>query len=128
MQPDAQKWLDFAHEDLKMAQLAMRESLFNQVCFHAHQSAEKILKGLLVNSEILSPKTHKLCDLLSMLPVPVPEQLFEKLLFLDRFYIPTRYPDAIPDGSTSGMPNRAEAQEALFSVSELEAWMRQLKL
>ena len=35
MPPDAQKWIDFAREDLQMAQLAMRSSLFNQVCFHA---------------------------------------------------------------------------------------------
>jgi len=48
MPPDAQKWLDFAREDLHMAKLAMRDSLFNQVCFHAQQAAEKILKSLII--------------------------------------------------------------------------------
>jgi len=40
MPPDAQKWLDFARDDLRMAQLAMHDCLFNQVCFHAQQAAE----------------------------------------------------------------------------------------
>jgi hypothetical protein len=40
MPPDTQKWLDFAREDMQMAELAMRSSLFSQVCFHAHQAAD----------------------------------------------------------------------------------------
>jgi HEPN domain-containing protein len=34
-------------------------------------------------------------------------------LLLDRFYIPTRYPDALPGSLEEGMPRKDEAQEAL---------------
>jgi len=32
---------------------------------------------------------------------------------LDRFYIPTRYPDALPGSLPEGLPNRDDAAEAL---------------
>ncbi len=123
MPPDAHKWLDFAREDLQMAKLAMRDSLFNQVCFHAQQAAEKSLKYLLVGNGILPPKTHKLGDLLGLLPVDAPDDLCRQLLLLDRFYIPTRYPDAVPGSLASGMPDKADAQEALSSLEALDAWI-----
>jgi HEPN domain-containing protein len=126
MPPDAQKWLDFAREDLQMAKLAMRDALFNQVCFHAQQAAEKTLKYLLVNAGILPPKTHKLGDLLGLSPVAVPDDLYRKLLLLDRFYIPTRYPDAVPGSLVSGMPDQADAEEALSSSMDLDVWALKL--
>lgn len=39
------KWLEFAKEDLRTAELIVREGLFNQVCFHSQQCAEKALKA-----------------------------------------------------------------------------------
>lgn len=38
MQPDGNRWFVFALEDLRMADLAMDEEIFNQVCFHAQQA------------------------------------------------------------------------------------------
>ena len=32
-----ERWLVFAREDLCMAELALAEGIFNQVCFHAQQ-------------------------------------------------------------------------------------------
>jgi HEPN domain-containing protein len=32
---------------------------------------------------------------------------------LDRFYIPTRYPDALPGSLPEGLPEASDAQEAL---------------
>lgn len=126
MPPDAQKWLDFAREDLHMAKLAMRDSLFNQVCFHAQQAAEKILKSLIIAAGVLPPKTHKLGDLLGLLPVALPDDLRLRLLLLDRYYIPTRYPDAVPGSLATGMPNQADAEEALSASTVLNVWVLKL--
>ena len=41
----SERWLAFAREDLRMAELALSESIFNQVCFHAQQCVEKAIKG-----------------------------------------------------------------------------------
>jgi len=43
----------------------------------------------------------------------------------DRFYIPTRYPDAIPGDLATGLPNEADAREALnlarFALERVES-------
>lgn len=31
------RWISFARDDLRMAELALNEGIYNQVCFHAHQ-------------------------------------------------------------------------------------------
>jgi len=126
MPPDAQKWLDFAREDLHMAKLAMRDLLFNQVCFHAQQAAEKILKSLIIAAGVLPPKTHKLGDLLGLLPVVLPDDLRLKLLLLHRNYMPTRYPDAVPGSLAAGMPNQVDAEEALSASTDLNVWVLKL--
>ncbi|NCC33700.1 MAG: HEPN domain-containing protein [Chloroflexia bacterium] len=38
---------------------------------------------------------------------------------LDRFYIPTRYPDALPGSFLEDMPNEADADEALMLVRQV---------
>ena len=121
MQPDSQKWLAFAQEDIQVARLALRNSLHNQVCFHAQQAAEKILKSLIIAASVLPPKTHKLADLLGLLPSAVPADLRRRLLLLDRYYIPTRYPDAVPGSLETGMPDKADAEEALSTALDLHA-------
>jgi len=36
-----------------------------------------------------------------------------KIQLLDRFYLPTRYPDALPGNFPEGLPTRTDAEEAL---------------
>ena len=45
------RWLVFAREDLRMAELALAEGIFNQVCFHAQQCVEKAIKSWLNNKD-----------------------------------------------------------------------------
>ncbi len=42
-----------------------------------------------------------------------------ELLFLDRFYIPTRYPDALPGSLPEGMPNNQDAAGALATARRI---------
>jgi HEPN domain-containing protein len=106
-------WLAFAEEDLKMARLAIGEGLFCQVCFHAEQCVEKTIKAFYIFSDKTYPKTHKLADLLSHLPGGGFNELQERIIDLDRFYIPTRYPDALPGSPADSLPNESDAREAL---------------
>lgn len=46
---DPEQWLAFARQDAQIADLAMREGIFNQVCFHSQQCVEKSLKALIVH-------------------------------------------------------------------------------
>ena len=126
MSDASKRWLDFAHQDLRMAELAMTEALYSQVCFHAQQCAEKAIKGLLAHQGQTPPRTHRLGDLLGLLdPNPFAEQRLEVQL-LDRFYIPTRYPDALPGSLPEGLPNAQDAQEALTVAEKIIAQVEQL--
>jgi HEPN domain-containing protein len=51
-----ERWLAFAREDLRMAELALPEGLFNQVCFHAQQCVEKAIKGWLEQQGRIPPQ------------------------------------------------------------------------
>jgi|GEM_PF-4837186 len=54
---ESKRWLLFAHQDPRMAELAVTEGLYNQVCFHSQQCAEKAVKGLLAHQGKLPPRT-----------------------------------------------------------------------
>ncbi len=60
------RWLDFAREDLRIAELALTDGLYNQVCFHAQQGVEKMLKAFLKSRQQSVPRTHALTELLAL--------------------------------------------------------------
>jgi HEPN domain-containing protein len=118
-QEEGQRWLAFAREDLRIAELALQETIFNQTCFHAQQCVEKCLKALIAAAGELLPRTHLLSDLLGHLPLASRSSLApleEQVLSLDQFYIPTRYPDALPGSLPQGLPQREHAQVALVTA------------
>jgi HEPN domain-containing protein len=60
MSAPGDRWLEFAHQDLQMAELALPEGIYNQVCFHSQQCVEKCIKGLLANLGKITPRTHSI--------------------------------------------------------------------
>jgi HEPN domain-containing protein len=109
----ADRWLAFAREDLRVAEIMMPEGIYNQVCFHAQQCVEKALKSVLVRQGQAPPRTHSITDLLNLVPQSLLADLRDDLGRLDDFYIPTRYPDALPGTLPEGLPGKIEAEEAL---------------
>jgi HEPN domain-containing protein len=106
-------WFHFAEEDLRMAKLALKEGIYNQVCFHSQQAVEKALKAHLESNNVMPPKTHKIVDLISKIKTEMFKDLRNNLILLDRFYIPTRYPDALPGSLSEGLPRKEDAEESL---------------
>ncbi len=119
MQSNAERWLRFAREDLRMAELALEEDIFNQVCFHSQQSAEKSIKGLLRHQEKIPPRTHLMSDLLQLLDPNPFDAIRVEVLLLDRFDIPTRYPDALPGTLAEGIPDKEDAEGAIMMARRL---------
>ena len=110
-------WYSFAVEDLKMAKLAMKEGIYNQVCFHSQQAVEKSIKSYLEFNGVVPPKTHKLADLISITRNGIFKSIKENIILLDRFYIPTRYPAALPGSMADGLPSKEDAL-ASFKTAE----------
>jgi HEPN domain-containing protein len=120
---DSGRWIELALEDEKMAELAYGEKLYNQVCFHSQQGAEKFLKAFLVEKEGRFPKVHSLVELLGL--VSYLDQNLKALrntcLYLDQFYVPTRYPDAPLGNLAQGAPNEDDAKRAMDGFKEIKA-------
>lgn len=115
------KWLERAEEDRKVAKLAYNEGIYNQTCFHCQQGAEKAMKAFLLGKSGRYPKTHFLVELFELCKA-VDESfsgLFDECIYLDQFYVPTRYPDAVIGSLPGGLPGKIEAEQALAALNRV---------
>lgn len=120
MQPHEQ-WFVRAEEDLSFTQLGFREKYFSQTCFRSQQVTEKALKGFLPAKGRSFLRVHKVVELAKLCTELVSdlEPLKDDLKLLDEFYIPTRYPDAIPGGLAEGLPGPEDAKLALQTAAKV---------
>ena len=118
-------WLEFAREDSRMAELAFEDGIYNQACFHAQQGVEKALKAFLRSHQRSVPQVHSLRELLAICQRLDADARFLKdaCKTLDRYYIPTRYPDALPGMAPEGLPTRQDAEEAVDLLRTSLAWI-----
>jgi HEPN domain-containing protein len=119
MQPkwgaEAQRWLSEARNDIRAAEAMMEAGHMNWVCFLAQQAAEKAVKGFLYGEGVEDPWGHSVADLLRD-AVTYNESLSSLQAtggLLDKFYIPTRYPNGLPGGLPSEAYSGDEAQQAI---------------
>ena len=73
MHEEAKRWLAFAREDLRMAELAMAEALWNQVCFYAQQCVEKIFKAWLAERGETPPQVRSRTGWPMTQAIPMPQ-------------------------------------------------------
>ncbi len=87
-------WLRYARSDLELARVVRPdEVLFEGLCFHAQQAAEKALKAVLITKGVPPPKTHNIRTLLDLLPQEViaPQEI-EDAVSLTDYAVTSRYP------------------------------------
>ena len=91
------------------------------VCFHAQQAAEKALKAFLHHRTENVPRVHSLSKLVAMCSKH--DRTFLRLktiaLSLDRYYIPTRYPEAASGTLDSGLPDQSDAKTAAAQMTRI---------
>jgi HEPN domain-containing protein len=119
MNAAGERWLEFSRQDLQMAELAFKEGIYNQVCFHCQQCVEKCLKGILANQGKTPPRTHSIVDLIGLLPPGYLTDLRDVMSLMDVYYVSTRYPDALPGSLPEGLPRKEEADEAIAAARAL---------
>lgn len=120
------EWLRFVERDMKAAEVLLREDLYHTVCFHAQQAVEKAIKAYRLKKGRRTTKIHNLSGLLDKDPDLKEEfsHLMDKIEFLDKFYIPVRYPDAFPGSVPEGLPNEEDATKALEYAEEIVEFVR----
>lgn len=100
MNVEGRRWIDQARRDLDDAALLAEHGRHATACFLAEQAAEKALKGVLYAAgadAVLGHSVRTLCEEVAALEPGVRPSCPEWGA-LDQFYIPTRYPDALPGG------------------------------
>jgi len=99
-QYEAKRWWLTAQEDLDVARSLHEGSKFSHACFLAQQSAEKAMKALWLWIDG-DPWGHSIQKLVMQFPqqdiLQDIDVWVESAAHLDKFYIPTRYPNGLPD-------------------------------
>src|SRR4051794_39229936 len=90
------EWVEKAEVDYRAARklLPSRPPMYDPVCFHCQQAAEKYLKALLEEQGLNMPRTHDLEDLLGLLLQAHPILKLQRrgLKSLNRYAVDARYP------------------------------------
>jgi HEPN domain-containing protein len=97
---EALRWLKTAEEDLGAARGLLTIKKYSHACFIAQQCAEKAMKALWYALGD-DPWGHSIRKLIEEIPDKASRQRLMANLeagnILDRYYIPTRYPNGLPD-------------------------------
>jgi len=102
MNATIKEWVTKAEGDYATAGRELRASEspnYDSACFHAQQSAEKLMKALLIHLGVPAPKTHDLVMLDRLLAPACKEWSWpvEELRFLTHASIAYRYPGESAD-------------------------------
>ena len=92
----AKQWLEFARDDLKIAEILFRNKSYKGCSWHCHQAVEKILKVIIIKKNKRPRKIHDLIELSKETEIKFPENFQSFLEELNLHYLPTRYPDVYP--------------------------------
>ena len=118
---EAQRWLRQAEYDLELAQYEHEGRFYAATCFSAQQAAEKALKAFLYAKGERVVLGHSIAELCQSSAKYEAEfgNLKLKAGKLDRFYMPTRYPNVLPGGIPSESFDEEDAEAALTIASEV---------
>jgi HEPN domain-containing protein len=96
------RWFLQSEDDLRFVEWVKKEGIFfDKGCFVAQQSGEKALKSCLFARGERRVIGHSLFEMVARLSQMDDEfqAIADEAKRLDRFYIPTRYPNGLPGGS-----------------------------
>ena len=114
------RWMRSAKRALESALGDAERGDFNWACFKAQQAAEFAAKALLHG--IGAPACgHSVARLLGEVGVQVPSEIVQAAKTLDKYYVPTRYPNAWAEGIPNDYYTERDAEEA---IKDAEAVIR----
>ena len=118
-------WLKQSEAEFKAATDLLNTNNFAWCCFTAQQSAEKSIKAILnhLQSDALG---HNLNTLIQEVEqhLQVNQAVINACIRLNRFYIPTRYPDAFASGVPAEQYFDQDANQAVQDADEVLRFAR----
>ncbi len=118
---EALRWLATAKEELDAAEHLFTGGFYAKTCFHCQQSAEIAINSIWILEE-QDPWGHSIVKLLNELrqtKISLSEEIFEVASVLDKFYIPTRYPDGLPELTPGQSYRKSEAVTAMTAAKKV---------
>ena len=124
----AADWLRQAEADLRHARRALVEGAHEWACFAAQQAAEKAAKAAhtAIGQEPWGHVVTELLDALRSRAPDIDDALLDRARALDKLYIPTRYPNGLPEGIPADVFNREAAESAVALADDAVHWVEEL--
>lgn len=118
-------WLRQAERDLEHARRSAQSGDHEWACFAAQQAAEKALKALhqALGGEGWGHSIMRLLNNLSV-KVPIDDDLPACARFLDKLYIPTRYPNGFDEGVPGDYYSEEDSREAIRRAERILEFSR----
>jgi HEPN domain-containing protein len=118
-------WFRQGEKDLEHARKSVLSSDFEWACFAAQQAAEKVVKALYQSVHIDS-LGHSVSRMMRNLPDELrpPRDIIECAIDLDRHYIPSRYPNAHPEGAPLDYYTEKDARSAVEGAERIVEFCR----
>ncbi|MCH7755267.1 HEPN domain-containing protein [candidate division KSB1 bacterium] len=126
MKKATRNWIATSEYDIETAEHMLKSGRYVYVVFMCHLSVEKLLKGLVAETqEDLPPKTHNLRYLVKLSKIEIPEEHATILDVLNTTSIPTRYPEDI-EKLLEKFPKEV-VKNYFNQTKKLRKWLRQDK-
>lgn len=113
-------WLRQAVRDLENAENATKGGFHEWACFSSQQAAEKAVKALFQarGAEVLG---YSVYSMVRKMPsdLTIPERFYDMARELDKAYVPTRYPNAHPDGAPFEFYTPQDAERLISYAREI---------
>lgn len=123
---EAKRWFLQGIQDLDDARFNLSGGRYNIACFLAQQSAEKVLKAYLLMQgadQVWGHSTGELCQDAENFDKEFSTIELEANL-LEKYYIPTRYPDALPGVIPSRAFDESDATKAISLTEKIICFIR----
>lgn len=121
-QNESRRWLRQAEDDVHAAEVLLEHGKYSQACFLAQQAGEKALKAVWYWSGH-EPWGHSIAKLIGDFPSERTRSdlsaFREDAVALDKLYIPTRYPNGLPELVPAEAYGKSDAERALQCARKL---------
>lgn len=120
---EAQRWLATAEAELEFARYAADGNHFAQACFAAQQTAEKAVMAAHFVAGARVVAGHSVRGLIERLDPAVPRlrMVLEDARALDLYYVPTRYPNGLTEGTPAEAFSAEQADHAIECAARVVA-------
>ena len=123
---EGKRWLEQAIEDLKWAKDLAERGGYHIACFLSQQVGEKALKAFLYaqgEEIVIGHSVERLCHLAAKYEANFLKKV-KKWAILDGYYIPTRYPNGLPDSIPAKVYTSDAAGEAVRLAGEIVDYIK----